>query len=259
MKHSRNELVDEPAASVFPDVVPAVASERLRAPDSAELDARLRAGASSTAGRRMELPDTTAVQGHLRATTLTVKNMHQFGDLYVNFLEARKRTFIDRLHWSLPQVDGMEFDQYDTPQASWVAIHEYGEVLGGVRLMPTTSRCGIYTYMLRDAQRGILHDIPTDVLFFEAPVDPSVWEASRLFISDDVPAHRRLYVQTMLMAQFSKTACEGGATHVIGIVPAVWSRWLRRLDLDAVPVGPKFSIDGTSSQAALFNARKFSN
>ena len=33
----------------------------------------------------------------------------------------------------------------------------------------------------------------------------------------------------------------------------IWSRWLRRLDLGAVPVGPQFSIGGTRSQAALFN------
>ncbi len=43
-----------------------------------------------------------------------------------------------------------------------------------------------------------------------------------------------------------------GATHVIGIVPAVFSRWLRRLELAAVPVGRRFQIDGTRSQAALF-------
>ena len=55
------------------------------------------------------------------------------------------------------------------------------------------------------------------------------------------------------MREMGRVARDNGASHVIGIVPAVFARWLRRLGLGAVPVGPKFSIDGTTSQAALFN------
>lgn len=194
--------------------------------------------------------------GHVKASVLSFLNMHEHGELLISFLRARKKTFIDRLGWQLPSVDGMEFDQYDTPLCRWVVIHEFGEVLGGFRLSPTTARCGIYSYMLRDAQKGILEGIPSDVLFFEAPVSSTVWEAARLFIAEDVPAHRRLHVQSIIMERMAGAAVELGAHQVIGIVPGVFARWLRRLDLDAVPVGPKFSIDGAVSQAALFNCRR---
>lgn len=193
-----------------------------------------------------------AKDGRIEATTISFRTLSQHGDLLVKFMEARKRVFIDTLKWDVPSVDGMEFDQYDTPNAKWVVIHEGGKVLGGVRLMSTTATCGIYSYMLRDAQLGVLHSIPRDVLFLEAPVDPKVWEASRLFITEEVAASLRGQVQGALMAEMAKTAGAQGATHVIGIVPAVFSRWLRRLDLAAVPVGPRFAIDGTRSQAALF-------
>lgn len=205
------------------------------------------------------LPGPEARVGRVRASVLSFTNMHHHGDLLVSFLRARKRTFIDRLHWNLPHTEGMEFDQYDTPLSRWIVIHEFGEVLGGIRMTPTTARCGIYTYMLRDAQRGLLEEIPTDVLFFEAPVSDTIWEASRLFISEEVPAHRRLHIQSVLMENLTRQAQKLGASHVIGIVPAVWSRWLRRLDLDAVPVGPRFAIDGTVSQAALFNTARLPN
>lgn len=191
--------------------------------------------------------------GHVRSSVVSFLNMHFHGDLLVCFMRARKKTFIDRLNWQLPEADGMEFDQYDTPLCRWVIIHEFGDVVAGIRLTPTTAKCGVYSYMLRDAQRGLLDEIPRDVLFFEAPVSSSIWEASRLFISQEVPSHRRSQVQAVLMETLSRAAREMGASQVIGIVPAVWSRWLRRLDLDAVPVGPKFEIDGTTSQAALFN------
>jgi N-acyl-L-homoserine lactone synthetase len=188
---------------------------------------------------------------------ISFSNAGQFGDLLPSFLKARKRTFIDRLHWDLPHTEGMEFDQYDTPQCRWVAVHEYGEILGGFRLLPTTAQCGVYTYMLKDAQQGMLDSIPQDVLFIEAPVERRIVEASRLFIAEDVPSSRRIQVQSVIMGQMVACTVQMGATHTIGIVPAVWSRWLRRMDLDAVPVGRKFSIDGVTSQAAIFNAGKF--
>ena len=191
-----------------------------------------------------------------RAAVLSFANMHRHGNLWSAFMQARKSVFVDRLNWTLPIADGMEFDQYDTPFARWIVLHEYGEILAGVRLMPTTARVGLYSYMLRDAQLGLLENIPRDVLFFEAPVEERIFEATRLFITDDVPAERRLAVQAALMGNFARAARAEGATHVIGIVPAVWSRWLRRLEMGAVPVGPRFEIDGTRSQAALFNVIK---
>lgn len=235
--------------SVFPDLEPvAPATPRIaKAPPP-----RVARGAEKTrAASRLD--------GYLKATTISYRNLSQYGDLLVATMEARKKVFVDRLKWDVPHTDGMEFDQYDTPEARWVAIHEFGEVLAGIRLAPTTAQCGIYSYMLRDAQKGMLDSIPTDVLFFEAPVDPNIFEASRLFISDEVPAERRLHVQSLLVTQMAASARAMGATHVIGIVPSLFSRWLRRLDLDAVAVGPRFEIDGTRSQAALFNVMRLGN
>lgn len=190
--------------------------------------------------------------GTVQATTISFRNMSQYGDLLVRFMEARKRVFVDQLGWDVPNVDGMEFDQYDTPFARWIVIHDFGQVLGGFRLMPTTAYSGIYSYMLRDAQLGLLDQLPRDVLFLEAPVDERVWEASRLFITDDVPAAHRQEVHAVLMTQMAEASAQLGATHVIGIVPALFARWLRRLELAAVPVGRRFEIDGIRSQAALF-------
>ena len=248
MQHSRSASAHAVAVLAFPELIPGQEPR----PES------------SRPARSEPLMRTFAVTpelrtGRLRASILSFMNMHHYGDLLVNFMRARKRTFIDRLNWTLPESEGMEFDQYDTPLCRWLVIHEFGEVLGGIRLTPTTARCGVYSYMLRDAQKGILHEIPTDVLFFDAPVSNLIWEASRLFILDDVPAHRRIHVQMLLMETLSKSAAELGAKQVIGIVPVVWSRWLRRLELDAVPVGPKFAIDGSVSQAALFNTSRHRN
>jgi acyl homoserine lactone synthase len=254
MKHNRDSGGAVPARSVFPDLAPVGFDQ------SEMAKARVAERLPRQPAVQPRLPEAVAATlGHMRRTTLSFSNMHQYGDLFVSLLKARKKIFIDRLHWSLPEAEGMEFDQYDTPLSRWIVVHEFGEILAGIRLTPTTARCGVYSYMLRDAQKGMLESIPTDVLFFKAPVNPRIWEASRVFVSSAVPAHRRLAVQSLLVDQLTRTARDHGATHVIGIVPAIWSRWLRRLDLSAVPVGPKLEIDGITTQCILFTVAKYVN
>lgn len=196
------------------------------------------------------------LEGHIRASTISFRTMSQSGDLMVRYLEARKRHFIDARHEDSSCADGMEFDQYDTPAARWIVLHEFGQVLAGVRLLPTTAHCGPCSYMLRDAQRGLLDPIPRDVLFLEAPVDRKVWEISRPFVADDVPAARRSVVETRLIGEIAEAAGELAATHLIGIVPPDFAHWLRWPGLAAVPVGRRFGPAGARSQAALIKVAR---
>lgn len=204
---------------------------------------------SSKAGKRAE----PVAPNRMRASVLSVTNQHKYGELYTDFLRARKEVFIDQKGWDLPQTEGMEFDQYDTPQAKYVIIHEHGSILAGVRLLPTQARCGCYTYMLRDAQRGMLPDIPAHVLYETAPVAPHVWEATRLFITWTDSVSRRLMVQTKLMQAMAFGAQRQGATHVIGIVPSAFQRWMNRLNFHATPMGPKMAIGADKTQAAMMH------
>ncbi len=180
----------------------------------------------------------------MQVTTLSFDNIHTHGPLFTDLLRARHRTFIQHAQWDLPQVDGMEFDQYDTPASRWVAVHEYGRILAGVRLTPTTHRCGMYTYMIRDAQQGLLGTIPNDLLYDEAPVAPHVWEGSRIFICPDVPSAVRVRVQMQLIGQMVAAGREVGATSVIAILPTACERLARRVGIDWNVVGPVRNIDG---------------
>ncbi len=186
-------------------------------------------------------------------TTLSFANLHIHGDLLVKLLKARRQCFIVQNNWDLPEAEGMEYDQYDTPASRWIAVHEEGEILAGIRLTPTTAKCGMYSYMIRDAQKGMLESIPSNLLDFQAPVDPDIWESSRVFISHKVPASRRTRVQAQLMNQLIETARELGAKKVLGLVPAVWSRWIGRLGLVAEPAGPVMEMDGAKVQVALMD------
>lgn len=189
----------------------------------------------------------------MQTTLLSFFNMHEHGQLLVNLLRARRESFIVKNSWDLPQAEGLEYDQYDTPASRWIAVHEGDQVLAGVRLTATTAKCGMYSYMIRDAQKGLLETIPSNLLNFEAPVDPDVWESSRVFVTNAVAAKDRTRVQAMMMQGLIDAAIDLGAKQVIGLVPAVWSRWIGRLGLKAEPAGPVLDLDGWKTQVALMH------
>ncbi|UWQ13585.1 N-acyl-L-homoserine lactone synthetase [Aliiroseovarius sp. M344] len=184
----------------------------------------------------------------MQTTTLSFANLHNYGELFANLLRARRQSFIVQNRWDLPEAMGMEFDQYDTPASRWVAVHEFGRVLAGIRLTPTTARCGIYTYMIRDAQLGLLESIPSDLLYEEAPVAEHTWESSRVFVAHDTPQRMRRVVHGHLIAEMTKSARDLGATRVLGLIPASWPRWSKRLGLDASAAGRVMEIDGIDNQ-----------
>lgn len=190
----------------------------------------------------------------MQTTTLSYSNIHQHGELFANLFRARRDSFILRNNWDLPQTEGMEFDQYDTPQARWVAVHEYGHVLAGARLAPTTARCGIYSYMIRDAQRGVLGgDIPQDLLWDAAPVDPHVWELTRGFVRSDVPQSMRRRVQIALTNSFMAAAREAGASRMLGMVASSWPRWTRIQKMEAEAIGRKMRFADGEFQCISIN------
>ncbi|RYG93342.1 N-acyl-L-homoserine lactone synthetase [Loktanella sp. IMCC34160] len=184
------------------------------------------------------------------STTLSFANMHNHGELFVNILRARRESFIVRNQWDLPETMGMEYDQYDTPQSRWLAVHDdTGRVLAGVRLTPTTARCGIYSYMIRDAQNGLLDSIPEDLLFETAPVDEGTWEVTRGFVAHDIPASIRHRVRMRLVLQMLRTSREEGIRRMLALLPSNWHRWAARCSLEMSAAGRNMNMGGIDYQA----------
>jgi len=182
----------------------------------------------------------------MQMTTLSFENFHTHGPLFTNMLKARHRTFIEEMGWEIPSEGDMEFDQYDTAQSRWVCVHDGTRVLAGVRLTPTTASCGIYSYMVRDAQRGLLDAIPSNLLDDTAPIAEHIWDANRLFVAEGVETDIRREVQLSLMGHMVRSARELGATTLLGLLPIGIPRLGRRLGIDMEAGGPKMKIGGVT-------------
>jgi N-acyl-L-homoserine lactone synthetase len=100
---------------------------------------------------------------------------------------------------------------------------------------------------------GLLDTIPRNLLFDAAPVDPLIWESSRVFVSDLVPACDRLRVQMQLIHEMVISARALGSMSVIGIIPEHSPRLARRVGLDCVPIGPVMDAGGLRSVAVSIN------
>ncbi|MEM7240790.1 MAG: acyl-homoserine-lactone synthase [Pseudomonadota bacterium] len=188
----------------------------------------------------------------MQATALSFNNFHLHGELFKNVLRARHESFIVERRWDLPQTDGMEFDQYDTPESKWIAVHEGGQVLGGFRLTPTTAKCGIYSYMIRDAQRGILGgEIPQDLLYDDAPVIPHFYEFSRFFKSSHLNRRAKFMVQKKLYEALLECRDTFGARSLIGIGSPGWGRWLKHLGMELEFLGPEIMIEGVLNRVSV--------
>ncbi|SLN54891.1 acyl-homoserine-lactone synthase [Roseisalinus antarcticus] len=166
--------------------------------------------------------------------TFGLRDLHEYGNAYYEYLALRKRFFVDSLGWAIPHDDQVEMDQYDNPKARYsLVIGDEGQVLAGARALPTTARWGETTYMLRDAQAGQISGIPADLLNGQI-VSKSMWECTRLVISPDMRGMKaRIDCLDLICRGLVDVAEEQGATELMSLSNLWLLRALKSLGFDA--------------------------
>jgi N-acyl-L-homoserine lactone synthetase len=105
--------------------------------------------------------------------------------LLLEQFRLRKEIFVDTLNWDLSTKGCSEFDQYDTPYASYCLTEIGGRLVASARILPTDLELGATSYMILDAALGRLGSgLPPSLCGdFDPPRSKSVWEATRLTVS----------------------------------------------------------------------------
>tara|TARA_R110000868_G_scaffold218576_2_gene469223 strand:- start:147338 stop:147988 length:651 start_codon:yes stop_codon:yes gene_type:complete len=95
-------------------------------------------------------------------------NQSKYSKELISMHQLRKKVFKDKLKWDVTIRNGMEFDQFDTPDACYLMhLNEKGDVDGSTRLIPT-----LKPYLLGDVFPELLE---TEIV----PKAENVWEATR--------------------------------------------------------------------------------
>ncbi|MBB4383010.1 acyl-homoserine-lactone synthase [Bradyrhizobium sp. SBR1B] len=97
-------------------------------------------------------------------------------ELTIGMHRLRGRVFKDRLDWDVSVSYGLEIDQYDTFKPTYLLALEQTEVVGCVRLLPTTGR-----NMLAETFPVLLDGNP-------APKATTIWESSRFCVDTQTVA-----------------------------------------------------------------------
>jgi len=97
-------------------------------------------------------------------------------ELTLGMHRLRGRVFKERLDWDVSVSDGLEIDQYDTFNPTYLLALEQSDVAGCVRLLPTTGR-----NMLADTFPVLLDGNA-------APEAATIWESSRFCVDTQTVA-----------------------------------------------------------------------
>lgn len=185
--------------------------------------------------------------------TFNLSQMHNYGPAFYAFLGLRKRFFVDTLGWNIPHDDEVEMDQYDNPKAWYSLVLKDGEVIGGARAMATDVSWGSHTYMLRDAVKGKLIDIPPSVLGQDI-AESKTWECTRLVMSDDVSTHAdRSTCLSLIVQGLIDVAADQGAERLMSLSPLALMRALRQLGFGAERIGEPYLNDNDGRRYAVLS------
>jgi acyl homoserine lactone synthase len=155
----------------------------------------------------------------------------------------RRRVFSDRLDWTVSVSDGLEIDQYDALTPTYLLVVDGRDVVGCVRLLPTTGR-----NMLADTFPVLLDGR-------DAPKAATIWESSRFCVDTQkvaATAENGLKEATFLLFA---AMIEWGQQHELQAIATVTDlrieRILRRAGWHLDRLGEPRQIGATKAVAGL--------
>ena len=165
----------------------------------------------------------------MRVIDFNFMSLFEHGTTFKEYLMLRKSFFVDNLNWDIPHNEQVEFDQYDTPNAHYVAVIKNDRVVAGARLMPLHSRWGDNTSMLLDASQGRLTGLPNN-LISDCLKAGILWEGTRLVISDEIQTkNERSQCLHLIITKLLAIIEQKGGTALITLSPISLGRYIRTL------------------------------
>jgi acyl homoserine lactone synthase len=180
----------------------------------------------------------------LKTMAFTMATMHRHGDAFWQFLQLRRKHFVQTLGWNVPHNGVAEMDQYDTPNAWYVVVMEEGRVLGGSRCQPVAASWGPWSSMIRDAKEGRLEGIPA-VCCAQVLDGGDRWEGTRLVLDESLPAADRGKVLQGVIEGLMGVLRAHGGTGMYTVSPLVLQRMVRTMGITPCQISEPFiSTDG---------------
>ncbi|HUQ94163.1 MAG TPA: acyl-homoserine-lactone synthase [Bryobacteraceae bacterium] len=162
------------------------------------------------------------------------RTWRHFGGALASQFELRYKMLVDAQYWDVGRFQGMEYDSYDTPAATYLVwLDKDGVARGSVRTVPTDR-----SYMLKDLWPNIVEKIPL-------PQSLSVWEATRFCVDSSLPKDVRRQIKHELVCAFLEFGLKNDVREMIGVMPPkLWKSCFIEAGWDIEFLGPEKQVEG---------------
>jgi len=169
------------------------------------------------------------------------RTWQHFGGALASQFQLRYQMLIDAQYWEVGRFQGMEYDQYDTPAATYLVWQDrQGTVRGSVRTVPTDR-----PYMLKDLWPDMVETCPL-------PQSLSVWEATRFCVDRSLPEEMRRQVKHELVCAFLEFGLKNDIRQMIGVMPPkLWQSVFINAGWDIEFVGKEKTLEKDTIIAGL--------
>lgn len=187
------------------------------------------------------------------ATAHKAKLGHEFEDYW----RLRRQIFSEQKGWFVARAPGAEFDCYDTPNCSWIIIHDEGVCLGGARILPTdTKQFSPFSYMIRDFREGLLPGVPKSIIPTELPESREVFEATRFFVRPGLDQTTTFAVYKAIVETVCAATSDQGGQEVIALMPtAIYGIFRKKLGFEVRIHLESGKVEGKTHAVGYINAR----
>lgn len=183
-----------------------------------------------------------------KISCVSIPTLGDFNDVafFSNHFKLRDLELNQKLGWQLPSWEGYEYDDLDTPAATYFIVRSdrkdprFGDVAGAARIVPTTCPTG---YMLKNSfQHAVRYE--------QLPHTPRCWEGSVAVTNDSLPREERSHVFRLFAAAYLEFLVERKAEWMYGLaIQKIWDRWTQ-FGWPLTKLGPTVPFkDGTEGTA----------
>jgi acyl homoserine lactone synthase len=178
----------------------------------------------------------------MRTLAVTWETVHQYGEAWISHHRLRYKMFVERQKWAVPTYGQIEYDEFDTPAATYIlTVDDQYRALGTARLIPTTR-----PYMIKSLWPNLIDA--------KVPHCDSIWEASRFGCDRDLDAASRRCVVAQLILGCQEFGIANGITHYLGVMPIrIFKHVIAANGCPVTSVGPTLRLHGHEIAAAYID------
>ena len=178
----------------------------------------------------------------MRTVAVSWATAHQHGEAWISHHRLRYKMFVERQKWSVPSYKQIEYDEFDTPAATYIlTVDEHYRALGAARLIPTTR-----PYMVQS--------LWPDLVNMELPHCGSIWEASRFGCDHDLDAATRRQVVAQLILGCQEFGIATGISQYLGVMPVrIFKYVIAANRCPITQIGPTLRLSGHEIAAAYID------